>query len=223
MCDCRRVFGLLDLLAAYRSYYKHHYRYFHNLQFTATHTIVLSLLHSPLSVSWQRILTQELQQSHWITHSKYHSTTAHVKSSLHSSTAELMTPSVQLSSNCSLQLQLRNSTANCQSQSQSYVTTDDQSASLSWNKAPIWGLRPDVITVWQLRACWCGALSLTRGRVCRLSESQSAVISLLSVCTIYILHVIKCMYIQHIQGLCQSRLSTADRALLLVTPATTAV
>jgi hypothetical protein len=31
---------------------------------------------------------------------------------------------------------------NC-SQSQSHVTTDDQSASLSWNKAPIWGLRPD--------------------------------------------------------------------------------
>jgi hypothetical protein len=27
--------------------------------------------------------------------------------------------------------------------SQSYVTTDGQSASLSWNKAPIWGLRPD--------------------------------------------------------------------------------
>jgi hypothetical protein len=24
------------------------------------------------------------------------------------------------------------------------------------------------ITVWQLRVCWCGALSLTRGRVCRL-------------------------------------------------------
>jgi hypothetical protein len=29
------------------------------------------------------------------------------------------------------------------SQSQSYVTTDGQSASLSWNKAPIWDLRPD--------------------------------------------------------------------------------
>jgi hypothetical protein len=27
---------------------------------------------------------------------------------------------------------------------QSYVTTDGQSASLSWNKAPIWGLRPDL-------------------------------------------------------------------------------
>jgi hypothetical protein len=28
-------------------------------------------------------------------------------------------------------------------QRQCYVTTDCQSASLSWNKAPIWGLRPD--------------------------------------------------------------------------------
>jgi hypothetical protein len=28
------------------------------------------------------------------------------------------------------------------SDSDSYVTTDDQSASLPWNKAPIWGLRP---------------------------------------------------------------------------------
>jgi hypothetical protein len=32
--------------------------------------------------------------------------------------------------------------AQSQSQSQSYVTIDGQSASLSWNKAPIWGLRP---------------------------------------------------------------------------------
>jgi hypothetical protein len=37
------------------------------------------------------------------------------------------------------------------------------------------------ITVRQLQACWCGALSLTRGRVCCLSESQSVVMSLLSV------------------------------------------
>jgi hypothetical protein len=27
---------------------------------------------------------------------------------------------------------------------ESYITTDGQSASLSWNKAPIWGLRPDL-------------------------------------------------------------------------------
>jgi hypothetical protein len=33
------------------------------------------------------------------------------------------------------------------SQSQSYVTTDGQSANLSWNKPPIWGLRPDL--------CYC--------------------------------------------------------------------
>jgi hypothetical protein len=42
------------------------------------------------------------------------------------------------------------------------------------------------ITVKQRQACWCGALSLTRGRVCHLPVLQSAVISLLSICTIYI-------------------------------------
>jgi hypothetical protein len=47
-----------------------------------------------------------------------------------------------------------------QSQSQSYVTTDGQSASLSWNEAPVWGLRPDLYYC-QTVACllmW-GALS----------------------------------------------------------------
>jgi hypothetical protein len=98
-----------------------------------------------------------------------------------------------------------------------YVTTDGQSASLSWNKAPIWGLRPD------LYYCQTVAGLLTRGRACRLPVPQSAVISLLSVCIIYILYVIKCMYIQYIQGLSQSRLSTTDHVLSLVAPATTAV
>jgi hypothetical protein len=55
------------------------------------------------------------------------------------------------------------------------------------------------ITVWRLQVCWCGALSLKRGRVWHLPESQSAVVSLLSVSTIYILYVIKrmciCMYV----------------------------
>jgi hypothetical protein len=33
---------------------------------------------------------------------------------------------------------------NClKAESESYDTTDGQSASLSWNKAPVWGLRPD--------------------------------------------------------------------------------
>jgi hypothetical protein len=43
---------------------------------------------------------------------------------------------------------------------ESYVTTDGQSASLSWYKAPIWGLRPDLyycLTVAGL--LMCGALS----------------------------------------------------------------
>jgi hypothetical protein len=53
-------------------------------------------------------------------------------------------------------------------QSQIYVTTEGQSASLSWCHALIWDLRPDFITVRQLRVCWYGALSLTREWVCRL-------------------------------------------------------
>jgi hypothetical protein len=56
-----------------------------------------------------------------------------------------------------------------QNLSLSYVTTDGQTASLSWNKAPMWGAYDqNFITVRQLRVCWCEALSLTRGRVCRL-------------------------------------------------------
>jgi hypothetical protein len=46
-----------------------------------------------------------------------------------------------------------------ESESESYVTTDGQSARLPWNKAPIWGLRPDFY--WQRVTClliW-GALS----------------------------------------------------------------
>jgi hypothetical protein len=69
------------------------------------------------------------------------------------------------------------------SKSESYVTTNGQSVSLSWNKAPIRVLRLDIyycLTVF-------GPHSLTRGRVCHLPESQSAVISLLSIYTGYIL------------------------------------
>jgi hypothetical protein len=35
------------------------------------------------------------------------------------------------------------SRAELTTESESYVTTDGQPASLSWNEAPIWGLRPD--------------------------------------------------------------------------------
>jgi hypothetical protein len=44
----------------------------------------------------------------------------------------------------SLQTRSRSATLSVvQSQRQNYVMTDGQSASLSWSKAPIWGLRPD--------------------------------------------------------------------------------
>jgi hypothetical protein len=77
--------------------------------------------------------------------------------------------------------------------------TDGQSASLSWNKAPIWGLRPDVYYCLTVTGflMW-GALSDERTG---LSFARvRAVISLLSASTIYILHIIKrmykCMYVQ---------------------------
>jgi hypothetical protein len=58
-----------------------------------------------------------------------------------------------------------------QNHSQSYITTDGQSASLSWCQAPICDPRPifpllSLIICWQLRICWCGAPSLTRSWVC---------------------------------------------------------
>jgi hypothetical protein len=58
-----------------------------------------------------------------------------------------------------------------QSESQSCITTDSQSASLSWCQAPIWDPQPifpsfSLINFRQLGVCWCGAPSLTRSRVC---------------------------------------------------------
>jgi hypothetical protein len=89
------------------------------------------------------------------------------------------------------------------------------SASPSWNKVPIWGLRPDLYYCWTVAGLLRTGLSFAR--------LKSAVLSLLSVCTVCILQVIKCMYIQHIQCLCQFKHSTAENALLLVAPPTTAV
>jgi hypothetical protein len=74
---------------------------------------------------------------------------------------------------CRLQLLLALANAVILSQirvteSKSYIMTDGQSASLYWNKAPIWAYGQIFITVRQLRVCWCGAFSLTGGRVCHL-------------------------------------------------------
>jgi hypothetical protein len=59
-------------------------------------------------------------------------------------------------------------TGQVQSRSQNYVTTDDQSASLSWCQAPSGAQNQIFVTVGRLRVCRCGALSLMRGRVCHL-------------------------------------------------------
>jgi hypothetical protein len=62
------------------------------------------------------------------------------------------------------------------SQSRSYVTTDGQSASLSWCQAPICGLRP-TFCYYQLRVCCCEALSRENGfpvnNCCWTSPAQS--------------------------------------------------
>jgi hypothetical protein len=55
------------------------------------------------------------------------------------------------------------------SRDESYVTTDEQWACLSWNKAPNWDLRPDLYYCQRgTGLLMSGALSLTRGSVCRL-------------------------------------------------------
>jgi hypothetical protein len=53
-------------------------------------------------------------------------------------------------------------------ESESYVTIDGQPASLSWNKAPFWGLRPDLYYCLIVTGLLIWAPSLTRRRVCRL-------------------------------------------------------
>jgi hypothetical protein len=56
-------------------------------------------------------------------------------------------------------------------QSHSYITTDSQSASLSWCQTPIWDPRPNfpfLFFNWQFGVYWCGESSLTRGWICNL-------------------------------------------------------
>jgi hypothetical protein len=105
---------------------------------------------------------------------------------------------------------------------QSHTATDGRSVCLSWCRAPSGTHDQIFLPVWKLLSCPRGAPSLTRGQVCRLSESQSAVLCQLPVyIIIYILLITNFLYIQYIRGLCQSRISTEDYALFLVASATT--
>jgi hypothetical protein len=60
------------------------------------------------------------------------------------------------------------------SQSKSYITTDGQSANLSWCQAPIWNPQPNfflfLIIIRQLWVFWCRVPSVTRGRDCSLQS-----------------------------------------------------
>jgi hypothetical protein len=60
-----------------------------------------------------------------------------------------------------------------ESQNQSHIATDCQTVSKSWCRAPS-GVHDQIfITVSRLRSCFCGAPSLTRGRVCLLYMLQA--------------------------------------------------
>jgi hypothetical protein len=85
----------------------------------------------------------------------------HTKSSWHSLIPFLLSPSTTHSLNSDL----RHS-------SQSNVTTDGHSASLSWNKAPIWALRPDLYYCHAVAGLLVWGALLTRGRVCHFPDSQ---------------------------------------------------
>jgi hypothetical protein len=52
--------------------------------------------------------------------------------------------------------------------SQSHIATDCQPISKSWCRAPSAAHDQIFISPWHLRSCFCGAPSLTRGRVCLL-------------------------------------------------------
>jgi hypothetical protein len=138
----------------------------HTFQFTVVHALGFSVstsrllatdLHSETSTQITTSITLKIFQLHF----QYHCNVAHIKSSTShntSSQADLLYYSVDL-----VPLRLlpplvplliflerlvftwKLPTTNClgQSESESYVTTDGQSASLSWYKAPIRGLRPD--------------------------------------------------------------------------------
>jgi hypothetical protein len=68
----------------------------------------------------------------------------------------------------------------CTFEVRSYITTDGRSASISWYRAPLWDLRPDItscrnVAVCNLWSCIWGAPSLTRGRVSNLQCNHSMV------------------------------------------------
>jgi hypothetical protein len=78
-----------------------------------------------------------------------------------------------------------------ESESESYVTTDGQSASLFWYKAPIRGLRADLYYCQTVAGLLMWGAPLTRQRVCRLQL-------LLALASAVILESESCRTLDHI-------------------------
>jgi hypothetical protein len=126
----------------------------YTFQFTVTHALGFSVFTS-------RILATALPQSHC-------NFKSHVKSSLRSLSPflpflQLPFPKTRLASS-RLPTWPHSSTivysvllCFYESESESYITTDGQSTSLSWKKAPIWSLWPDL-----LLSDSCGVLDVVR-------------------------------------------------------------
>jgi hypothetical protein len=75
-------------------------------------------------------------------------------------------------------------------QSQSHITTDGQSVSMSWCQAQSGTFdQKYFFSFSKLRSCLCGEPSLTRGRVCHLSVLVNTVYSTQSVIT-YIIYIL---------------------------------
>jgi hypothetical protein len=96
-----------------------------------------------------------------------------------------------------------------QVKSQSYVTTDGSIGQSVLVSSTHLGLTTRSLLLSDSCRIADVGRSLWREDGSVVCQTRSAVLSLLSVCAIFILQVIKCMYIQHIQGLCQFRHSTA--------------
>jgi hypothetical protein len=134
---------------------------FHCLQFTVANAL-------GFWVSTSRFLatdlnTETITSNHWGTHSSYYTQTSSSNDTFRSSS----TVRGCLPRRTHREL-LRTSRGLLRSQIQSHIATDGRSVSKSWCRAPCGAHEQIFITLWHLRSCFCGAPSLTRGRVCLL-------------------------------------------------------
>jgi hypothetical protein len=97
-------------------------------------------------------------------------------------------------------------------QSQSHVTTDGQSVSMSWCQVHSGTCDQILFSVWKLLCCWeVGSVSCQSVSQCLVHCQRFNII--------YIVNVTCFKYMQYILYVCQHRLSTADHAKISATTA----